>query len=458
MLQPSLAVFLLALGTSGCIVEDVPIETGEDKIEAAEVIGTPDEFGEVDDPNPGDDYDEVVDDHGEAAADVRDQLASRVEELEEARRGNDDEDDEQPDVEEVAVPVYFHVIKKRDRSGGVNESRLEKLITYLDEAFAGETRKKKRKRAQGDTGFRFGPEYEVIETVDRELFKKCRKNYSEFLESNRVGGPEALNIVVCPIKKQAYKAIAMSPYNDPLGGVVIGSSLVKRNLKAAKRILVHEVGHWLGLYDTYKNGCSEPGDEIDDTPAQKKPKKRRLAGGDVCRRTNTCPGKRGKDPSENFMNSTSIKCRHNFTEGQITRMIAVWDQYRSPVVDPNTIAPDIRGRVALAPNETPRVKITKVKRSQVTGKANDPDLDGPVNVVVLVDGEYAGEGLADMPYRWRGGGHQHRESFGKFKINVPRMSKGRHTVSVVVPDYGPDGQILDEEGATASKRARFTRR
>ena len=61
--------------------------------------------------------------------------------------------------------------------------------------------------------------------------------------------------------------------------------------------LVHEVGHWLGLLHTFKNGCNEPGDWIDDTGYEATPAFGCPAG------RNTCSDSL-LDPIYNFMDYT----------------------------------------------------------------------------------------------------------------------------------------------------------
>ncbi|KAF8707889.1 Pregnancy-associated plasma protein-A, partial [Rhizoctonia solani] len=95
------------------------------------------------------------------------------------------------------------------------------------------------------------------------------------------------------------------------------------------RILVHEVGHWVGLYRTFQGGCSGPGDYVDDTPHQYGgpggPTSGCPAGKD------TCPDG-GLDPIHNFMDSSDDSCKAGFTPGQVARLQAQMSIYRGVTI------------------------------------------------------------------------------------------------------------------------------
>jgi len=120
-----------------------------------------------------------------------------------------------------------------------------------------------------------------------------------------------------------YEGESQQDGTDLDGIVLLHSTLPGSN--SAKysmgRTLVHEAGHWCGLYHTFQGGCKGVGDEVDDTPPEESAAYGCMKGRD------TCPGN-GPDPITNFMDYSDDACMSSFTPGQAKRMRGQLRLYR----------------------------------------------------------------------------------------------------------------------------------
>ncbi|TFK26103.1 hypothetical protein FA15DRAFT_703087 [Coprinopsis marcescibilis] len=98
--------------------------------------------------------------------------------------------------------------------------------------------------------------------------------------------------------------------------------------------LVHEIGHWAGLFHTFTTqqepgSCEGPGDYVRDTPVQAYAAHLKLSAFDTtCVAQDTCPNNPGSDAINNYMDYAPEACRTEFTPGQFKRMRDILSLYR----------------------------------------------------------------------------------------------------------------------------------
>lgn len=148
------------------------------------------------------------------------------------------------------------------------------------------------------------------------------------------------------------------------------------------RVATHEVGHWLGLYHTFQDGCkgtnantcTNAGDLVCDTPPQ-------TTQNYGCPSTqNTCTEAEDKiDMTMNFMNYVDDKCMYMFSAGQKDRIWYHLDTFRSsllistacelPVLTNNNVSliKQQEDQKGLCTNQyTPTLKLVNIGQNIVT--------------------------------------------------------------------------------------------
>ena len=208
----------------------------------------------------------------------------------------------------ISIPVAWHVIYRTRRGqeeGNIPDSMINAQIDVLNNAFAG-------------TGFSFFLA-SVDRTENRRWYTRCDSQDNQMKSALAIDPANNLNIYTCRpsggILGYAYLPSSF-PESDYRHGVVLldeslpGGSAAPYNLGDTG---THEVGHYLGLDHTFANGCSSPGDQVADTPAEASPAYGCPVGRDTC-------SSAGVDPIFNYMDYTDDSCMDEFTSGQTTRM------------------------------------------------------------------------------------------------------------------------------------------
>jgi tetratricopeptide (TPR) repeat protein len=219
----------------------------------------------------------------------------------------------------VSVPVVFHVVYYNNGVGNVPESQLR---AQLDTLNAAHTR----------AGSQFSFYLAAITRTPKDQWCNISRGSQaerEMTDTLAIDPKHAFNIYVTDLGQSYLGWVINWPWSVPedsrQNGVVIhygslpGGYIPYYNYGYT---LVHEGGHYLGLYHTFQNGCTSPGDEVDDTPYEAYP-----ASGCPSPNPDTCP-QSGLDPIHNYMDYSTDPCMYEFTYGQDNRSSSITGQYR----------------------------------------------------------------------------------------------------------------------------------
>ncbi|KAF3919519.1 Ulilysin [Dactylellina cionopaga] len=227
----------------------------------------------------------------------------------------------------LTVETYFHVIAsdETEANGMVPDDKLQKQLEVMNEHYK-------------STGIKFDLK-DTTKTVNKEwatssVDENDTKVELAMKKALRKGGYDALNVYFRPLG-DGLLGICVFPDAIEKGSdefwldgcqvlhsSVPGGSTENYNLGATA---THEIGHWLGLFHTFQDGC-DGGDQVDDTPAEASPASGCPTGRDTCTGTKYP----GADPIRNFMDYSYDNCMDQFTAGQTTRIFQFWDKFRVP--------------------------------------------------------------------------------------------------------------------------------
>jgi len=273
--------------------------------------------------------------------------------------------------EPIIVPTIVHIAKDTDLNiTNDAEGKEQEQIDFMNQAFSDNNMK--------ITFDLIGVRTHVNSEYFNEPCPRCNgwEGYSPMLENTREGDSNTLNIYFNNGPPFGYAMLGESfGYRRFHDGVIVNHSTIKGGSHPRKNfgeILIHEVGHWLGLDHTFRGyDCKGNGDGVSDTPPQGSP-----TGGSVnCSAPvedypDTCPGDEFPDPIHNYMNYGP--CMSEFTPGQALKCHITWELARKAQGD------DLQNTLPWEDVVVPEEPINVVITAPTNTPATSPNLNTPV--------------------------------------------------------------------------------
>ncbi len=246
-----------------------------------------------------------------------------------------------PSVAQYCIPVVFHVIRADDgTTGDVSEERIRSQIAVLNEDFLALS------GSNGQNGIncqiRFvlarvdpsgNPTNGITYTNNTQWFNDQGTYYETLAwDPNRY-----LNIYSNIPHRGLLGYVPWFPAaaDANVGGkddrVMLLWSTIGKNAPIGPpfdlgRTGTHEVGHYLGLFHTFQNGCGAACDSTGDRICDTNPEEIRNTG---CSPRETCGN---PDPITNYMDYSDDACMEQFTPNQARRARCTLESYRADLV------------------------------------------------------------------------------------------------------------------------------